>query len=447
MTRRVLVVGAGITGIAAAWTLDRWGLDVTVLEASDRVGGKLRSGAVDGIEIDIGADAFLARHGAATDLARAAGLGDDLVEPATGQAWLWSRGALRPLPTGTVLGAPTDPVALVRSGVLSPGQVARAALEPLVPFRSRAGDRSVADVVAERFGAGVVDALVEPLLGGVYAGRPDRLSVDSTAPLIGTSAREDRSLLLGLRRRRTNGTGPVFQSLRGGLASLPECLAADLGERVHLGLGVRALAPAGAGWQVEDTTGAIHEADVVLLAVPAHVAAALVESVAPAAAADLDGVAYASVGVITLVYGAGAAGELPPGSGMLVPRTAGRLVKASTWVTRKWPHRAVDDRLVIRASVGRVDDHRWRDLDPDDLVARVDAEIRWATGISAPAEASLVTPWLDAMPQYEVGHRARVDRIRGALPRGLHVAGAAYDGIGISPCVASARQVATTIAA
>ena len=216
---------------------------------------------------------------------------------------------------------------------------------------------------------------------------------------------------------------------------------------MHLGLGVRALAPAGAGWQVEDTTGAIHEADVVLLAVPAHVAAALVESVAPAAAADLDGVAYASVGVITLVYGAGAAGELPPGSGMLVPRTAGRLVKASTWVTRKWPHRAVDDRLVIRASVGRVDDHRWRDLDPDDLVARVDAEIRWATGISAPAEASLVTPWLDAMPQYEVGHRARVDRIRGALPRGLHVAGAAYDGIGISPCVASARQVATTIAA
>lgn len=447
MSRRVLVVGAGITGLAAAWTLDRWGLDVTVLEASGRVGGKLRSGTVDGIEVDIGADAFLARHGAATELARSAGLGDDLVEPATGQAWLWSRGALRPLPTGTVLGAPTDPVALVRSGVLTPGQVARAALEPLVPFRSQAGDRSVADVVAERFGAGVVDALVEPLLGGVYAGRPDRLSVDSTAPLIGTSAREDRSLLLGLRRRRTTSSGPVFQSLRRGLASLPEQLAADLGTRVHVGCGVRGLSPVGGGWRVEAEDGTTFDVDAVLLAVPAYVAAGLVESVAPGAAADLTGVDYASVAVVTLAYGGTAADELPPGSGMLVPRTSGRLVKASTWVTRKWPHRAIDERLVLRASVGRIDDDRWRDLAEDELVARVDAEIRWATGISRPAEASLVTPWLDAMPQYEVGHRSRVDRIRGALPDGLHVAGAAYDGIGISPCVASARQAARNIAA
>jgi oxygen-dependent protoporphyrinogen oxidase len=327
----------------------------------------------------------------------------------------------------------------------------RAAAEPFIPWRPTAGDRSVADVVGERFGPDVVDRLVEPLLGGVYAGRADELSVQSTAPMIAEAIRTKRSLTAALRehRHRTIGSnqGPVFQTLAGGLQRLTDELAGRLGDRVRLETPVVAVEPtaveatADAGWRVTTTAGIV-EADAVVLCVPAHHAADLLLPTSRSVAAELAGITYASVAVVTLAYGPHARDELPPGSGMLVPRSEGRLVKASTWVSRKWPHQAGGDHVLLRASVGRVDDARWMDLDEDDLVTRVDAEIRRATGISRPAQDAMVTRWERSLPQYVVGHAARVDRIRAELPDGIFVAGAAYDGVGISPCVASARAAA-----
>jgi protoporphyrinogen/coproporphyrinogen III oxidase len=167
--------------------------------------------------------------------------------------------------------------------------------------------------------------------------------------------------------------------------------------------------------------------------------------VAPEAAAELAQIPYASVAVIALAYPRAAAMQLPDGSGVLVPRTQGRLVKAITFVSRKWPHRDAGDHVLLRASVGRIDDDRWRGLDHDDLVARVHAEVRWATGITHAAEDAVVVSWERGLPQYLVGHVQRVDRIRTHLPAGLHVAGAAFDGVGISPCVASAERVAAAV--
>ena len=441
--RRVVVVGGGITGLATAWLLDRAGVDVTLLEAAERLGGKLWTGEVAGEQAELGADAFLARNPAAPRLARRVGLGDDLVPPATGQAWLWIGGRLHRLPTGTVLGAPTDAIALARSGVLSPAALVRAGLDLVLPRRPVAGDRSVADVVGARFGTDVVDALVEPLLGGVYAGRPDQLSVTSTAPAIATAAREHRSLLAGLRAHRAavaGADGPVFLTLAHGLDQLVDRLAADLGDRVHTGAAVVSVgAAAEARWDVRTADGS-HLADDVVLTTPAFVAADLLTGVARDVAAELAMIPYASVAVVTMAYPRSADAEMPAGSGMLVPRTEGRLVKASTWVSRKWPHRDAGDHVLVRSSVGRIDDARWRDLDADELVRRVDAETRWATGISTPCVDAVVTPWERGLPQYLVGHRERIDRIRMRLPAGLHVAGAAYDGVGVSPCVASAER-------
>ena len=446
--RTAVVVGGGITGLATAWLLHEAGVDVRLLEGSDRLGGKLHTGEVAGEQAELGADAFLARNPAAPRLARRLGLGDDLVAPATGQAWLWVDGRLRPVPTATVLGAPTDPFAVARSGVLSPAAMVRAGLDLVLPRRHVAGDRSVADVVAARFGTDVVDRLVEPLLGGVYAGRPDQLSVEATAPAIAAAARDHRSLLAGLRAHRAAATatdGPVFLTLAHGLDQLVDRLAADLGGRILTGTPVTDLgAGTGGRWQVH-TPGEVMDADDVVVTVPAFVASDLLTGVARDVAAELGLIPYASVAVVTMAYPRSADTEMPAGSGMLVPRTEERLVKASTWVSRKWPHRDTGDHVLVRSSVGRIDDERWRDLDHDELVRQVDAETREATGITTPCVDAVVTPWERGLPQYLVGHRERVDRIRMRLPDGLHLAGAAYDGVGVSPCVASAERAVAAI--
>ena len=447
--QRVVVVGGGITGLTAAWLLHEAGVEVELFEASDRLGGKLHTGEVAGQQAELGADAFLARNPAAPALARRVGLGDDLVPPATGQAWLWVDGRLRRLPTGTVLGAPTDPLALARSGVLSRAAMVRAGLDVVLPRGHVAGDRSVADVVGERFGPEVVDALVEPLLGGVYAGRPDQLSVEATAPAIAAAARDHRSLLAGLREHRARAAaaaedGPVFLTLAHGLDQLVDRLAGDLGTRVHRSAPVREVGRHRDTWRVEVDDRTV-EADDVVLTTPAFVTSALLTEAARDVAAELAMIPYASVAVVTMAYPRSADAEMPAGSGMLVPRTEGRLVKASTWVSRKWPHRDTGDHVLVRSSVGRIDDDRWRAYEPDELVRLVDAETRWATGITSPCEDAVVTPWERGLPQYLVGHRERVDRIRTRLPKGLHVAGAAYDGVGVSPCVASAERAVGTI--
>jgi len=179
----------------------------------------------------------------------------------------------------------------------------------------------------------------------------------------------------------------------------------------------------------------------IVLAVPAHVVAELLRDQAPSAAEIAAGIRHASVGVISLAFGDATADDLPDASGVLVPRREGRLVKAGTWLARKWPHLA-DRGAVLRLSVGRIDDRRWLDLDDDELVDAVVAEVAELTGLAATPTDTMVTRWIDALPQYEVGHLDRVAQARSHLPRGVVLAGAAWDGIGVSPCVESGHRAA-----
>jgi protoporphyrinogen/coproporphyrinogen III oxidase len=463
---RVAVIGAGLTGLATAWFL-RDEFEVTVLEAAPRVGGQIHTMDLAGVPLDVGADAFLARQPEAEALVRAAGFDDDdLVAPATGQVQLWVDGRLRPLPEGTVLGAPTSLRAVARSGVLRPAGLLRAAVEPLLPRRHVMGDRSVADLVGERFGHDVVDRLVEPLLGGVYAGSTQRLSASATVPPVWAAAREHRSLRAGLQahRQRTAGdTRPVFLTLRGGLGSLTARLRDDLDGRVRTGTRVSALRRVGHRWQVTSRTEAsggqdsgertgkgraaeVGDYDAVVLAVPAVVASALLREVDPEIAREFAGIRAASVGVIALAYDPADARSVPEGSGILVPRSEGRLVKAVTVSSRKWPHhRDRGEAFLLRASVGRIDDTTALDLDDRTLADRVDAEVRWALRLRHPARERIVMRWPQALPQYDLGHLARVDRIRYAvadrLP-GLEVGGAALDGVGLAARARDAGRLA-----
>ena len=450
-----VVVGAGVAGLTAAHDLAANGHDVVVLEAAERVGGKLWARELAGAPIDVGADAMLARHGAGVDLAQRLGL--ELAHPATGSVQLVADGVLRRLPTGTMLGVPTDLVALARSRVLSPAGLARAGLEGIWPRRRRpAGDRCVADVVAERYGREVVDRLVEPMLGGVYAGRPDRLSVEATAPMVAEADRHGRSLAHGLQHLMAERTvsGPVFATPTTTMASLAAALVdrveADAGGAsgamaVRTGVAVTGVARSEAGTGGGDWVVATEDgtwlARTVVVAVPAHAATGLLADVAAGTAVELAGIRHASVGVVSLHFGDASLEDLPDASGVLVPRREGRLVKAGTWLARKWPHLA-DRGAVLRVSVGRIDDVRWQELDDDELVTAVVDDVRDLTGLGVAPTDVLVTRWHDGLPQYEVGHLERVDRARHHLPPGILLAGAAYDGIGVSPCVASGHQAA-----
>lgn len=451
---RVAVIGAGLTGLATAWFLRDDDVEVTVLDAADRVGGQIHTASLAGGPMDVGADAFLARQPEAETLVRSLGFGDhDLVAPVTGQVHLWVDGRLRHLPEATVLGAPTSLRAVARSRALRPAGLMRAAMEPLVPRRQVAGDRSVADLVGERFGREVVDTLVEPLLGGVYAGNTDRLSAAATIPPVWAAARDHRSLTAGLRahRARTAGdTRPVFLTLRDGLGSLTGRLRDHLGDRVRTGTRVDALVRVAQGWEVTTVgPGAVSEVatyEAVVLAVPAAAAARLLRTVDVEVAREFAGIRAASVGVIALAYDPADARAVPEGSGVLVPRSEGRLIKAVTVSSRKWPHqRDRSGTFRLRASVGRIDDTSALDLDDDTLADRVDAEVRWALRLRHPATERMVVRWPESLPQYDVGHLARVDRIRYAVAErlpGLQVGGASLDGVGLAARARDAGRLA-----
>ncbi|MEV1065323.1 protoporphyrinogen oxidase [Streptomyces sp. NPDC050263] len=443
----VVVIGAGIAGLAAAHRLLGRGARVTVLEASDRVGGKLLPGEIAGVRVDLGAESMLARRPEAVALAREAGLADLLRPPATATASIWTRGALRPMPKGHVMGVPGTAAAL--SGVLSDEGLARIERDADLPRTETGDDVAVGEYVAARLGREVVDRLIEPLLGGVYAGDAYRISMRSAVPQLFQAAQTHTSLTEAVREIQAKATadrqtGPVFMGIEGGVGSLPLAVAESVearGGEIHTRVAVTELRrePAG-GWRV--TAGErVLRADAVVVAVPAPAAAALLAAESPEAAAELRTVEYASMALITLAYRR-AETALPDGSGFLVPPVDGRTIKASTFASQKWGWIADENpgTVVLRTSVGRYGETEILGREDADLVDVSRHDLRAATGLDATPVETRVTRWTDGLPQYPVGHHARVARIREHVAKlpGLAVCGAQYDGVGIPACIASA---------
>ena len=309
-------------------------------------------------------------------------------------------------------------------------------------------DVSVGELVASRLGDEVVDRLVEPLLGGVYAGHARLLSARATVPQLSAWSGEP-SLVAAAAHAGAATPGPVFAGIEGGLGRLPRALADGLD--VRTGATVRELrrTPTGFVLVVGPTTDAEEvEADEVVLATPAAPSARLLVDVAPDAAAELAAVEYASMAVVTLAFRADEVPDLP-GSGFLVPPVDGRTIKASTFSFAKWDwvRAAGEGTLLLRTSVGRHREESVLQVPDEDLVAASLADLREATGLAARPVDSHVQRWGGGLPQYAVGHLDRVARIRAAVARvpGLAVCGAAYDGVGIPAVIASARRAAATL--
>ena len=449
-----VVVGAGVAGLAAARALLLDGrVRVTVLEGSSRTGGKLLRGQVAGIETDLGAEAVLARR--PEGLALMESLGLDPIPPTTTQAAIWSRGELRFLPAGHVMGVPVSLRSLAASHVISRAGVARASIDLALPATAIGDDVSVAAYIGARMGHEVVDRLVEPLLGGVYAGRADELSLRATLPQV-AAVTEQRSLFRALRSRTSQPpTGPVFAGLAGGVGQLAEALTASLaaaGADVVLDATVRELTRLPVGWRLVTGSAAAPktiDADAVVLAMPATPAGRLLAATAPWAARDLAAIEYSSMAVVTLVFSASAFGKPLTGSGFLVPAVDGKLIKAATFSTQKWGWYDDAGTVVIRCSIGRHGDVGDLQRSDDELVAGAVRDLAAAVGVRGVPRDAVVTRWGGALPQYSVGHLDRVARIKAAVAAvpGLAACGAAFDGVGIPACIGSGTAAATQLLA
>ncbi|MEY2589490.1 MAG: protoporphyrinogen/coproporphyrinogen oxidase [Acidimicrobiaceae bacterium] len=436
--RRVAVVGGGIAGLAAAYQLASSTDDIEVVlhEAGDRVGGKLLTTPFAGRPVDEGADAFLARVPWGIELCRELGIAGDLVSPAAGSAFVWSGGALRRLPAGLVLGVPTDLDALAASGIVDRSVTPRHGARPLRADE----DVAVGALVREQLGDQVLERLVDPLLGGINAGDADRLSIRAAAPQLAAAAERDADLLAALRAQPSAAPGPVFFCPALGMGALVDALLAALaGAHVDIRLGspVRAL----------DAL----DADALVIAVPADVAASLLEHEAPKAAAGLAAIEYASVALVTLAFPREGIDHALDGSGYLVPRTEGLLLTAASWATTKWAHLAGNDgRVVVRASAGRAGEERIASMDDDQLVAQLLADLELSMGARGEPDEVRVSRWPSGFPQYAPGHLDRIAQIEAelalAVPR-VALAGAALRGIGVPACIREGRDAADRVLA
>ncbi len=454
-------MGGGISGLAAAASLKRQAPDlrVTVLEASPSIGGKLALAEVGGITVDVGAEAMLNRRPEATSLAREVGLADRLVHPETVTAKLWTRGAMVPMPR-TLMGVPVDARALADSGVISRAGLARAALDAVLPAtRIGESDVSVGWLIEERFGREVVDRLVEPLLGGVYAGHARELSARATVPQVVALLERDKSMLrAAAAASAATSDVPVFAGLVGGVGQLPQAIADHAGIEVRTTSTVRDLARrAGGGWNL--VVGSAHDprivqADAVVLATPAAATARLLSDVAPEAALELAQVEYASMAIISLAF---RRRDFPhtTGSGFLVPPVDRRAVKGATYSFAKWGWVAEagagadngEDLLVMRCSVGRHREEQVLQVEDERLVQLALEELSDAIGLSVRPVDWHVQRWGGGLPQYAVGHVDRVRQVRLSVAKvgALAVCGAAYDGLGIPACIASAEAAVTQV--
>jgi oxygen-dependent protoporphyrinogen oxidase len=460
----VVVIGGGISGLAAAWRLSRSSpaLEVIVLEGAAQVGGKLRVGSVGGLNLDVGAESVLARRPEAVALMTEAGLAGDVVHPAVSAASVLARGVLHPLPAGTVMGVPASGAAVAGlAGVLTGDELARVAAEPSIEAPELTEDVDVASWVSARMGRAVVDRLVEPLLGGVYAGQAGRLSLQATVPVLWQRAQRGGALLAdaGSPVQPAAG-GPVFAGLRGGVGRLPAVLTERLtgdGVQIRTGTTVRALRRTPSGWRLETgpaSTPAYLDADAVIVAVPPAAAARLLAAECRVAAAELAGIETASVAVVAAAFGREQLVGVT-GSGLLIPPVEPVTIKAATFSSAKWAWVSDEpgsesDLLAVRMSVGRAGQEATLQRSDDELTAVAVGDLSVVLGRALTPVDSTVVRWGGGLPQYAVGHLDRVARIRAAVTAagGLAICGAALDGVGVAPCIAAAdRAVAELLAA
>lgn len=460
-TKKVVVIGGGISGLATAHALrTQHGIDVTLLEAEQRLGGNVRTLRRDGFLIDEGPDSWVANKPHATALCRALGLGDRLIETLPENRRVFMRldhGRLVPLPDGMMLGIPTRIVPLATTPLLSWRGKMRAALDLVLPIgygkKGDDEDEPLGDFVERRLGKEVLDQLVAPLLGGLFTGDVSTLSLLGSFPQLATLEKEHGGLIKGAlatarkaqAMARPGAPKPApFLTLRGGVGELVETLVARLGADVVTGARVEAVERDGEKWIVRHSAGEPIHATHVVVAGPAHLAARLSAPWAAELSAELADIGYSSAATVFLAYAKKDIAHPLDATGYLVPKKASGEPLASTWVSSKWPYRAPEGDVLMRIFFGEADVDRT----DEDLIERARREVASTLNVTVEPKLVHIGRFRKASPQPKVGHPARLRRVQAALEKtpGFHVLGSAYDGVGLGDCVRQAETVAKKIA-
>lgn len=451
---RIVVVGGGISGLAAANRLIELGhTNVTLIEASPRLGGIIETVERDGFLIERGPDSFISEKPEAIALAKRLGLESQLIQTNEKfrRSFIVRDGRLRAVPEGFQLMAPSRMWPFITSDIFSVAGKMRMAAELFVPRKSANGDESLASFVRRRLGREALERMAQPMIGGIYTADPETLSLRATLPRFLDMERDHRSLILAmLRSGKKSGTSgarySLFLSFREGMETLTKALT-RINADFRLNTRVEKLTLDNQTWTVSTNAREEIGADAVCLAVPAYVAASLIENVSANLAAKLRQIKYASTATINFAYKRSDIKHPLNGFGFVVPRIENRSLIACTFSSVKFAGRAPEDHVLLRAFAGGALQPEIFVLDPTDLVPRIDADLRELLGISGAPLFTEVAKWEQSMPQYEVGHLDRVAEIEREVSKlpGLALAGNSYRGAGIPDCIRSGETAAQSI--
>ncbi len=463
--KRIAIIGGGISGLSAAFYLQKAraagaDLEYVLFESGQRLGGSMYSDRVEGCLVEAGPDSFLTEKPWAVSLCKELGIADQLIgsNDAQRKTYIVVNGRLVVMPDGLMFMVPTQLLPTALSSLFSWSTKLRMARELLHPPRPMQTDETVAELVERHFGAEVVDRLADPLLSGVYGGDAAKLSARAVLPRFvemeekyGSLSRAMLAAHKKMMATRKEPSRPLFTSLQDGMQQMVDAIAARLDpESIRLRTHVLRVYPedSSSSWRVSIEMNGDERFDAVLIATPANVAGTLLDGVDRDLARDLLDITYSSSVTVTLGYYMDQLTSLPPGFGFLVPRSEGTRMLACTFVHNKFPHRAPEDKGILRCFLGGARDEAVLALSDDEILETVHRELRDILKLDARPIFARVYRWRGAMAQYEPGHIARVQRIetRVAEIPGLALAGNAYHGIGVPDCVRSGMEAANTLA-
>lgn len=457
--KKIVIVGGGITGLSATYYLKKeietlqLPYEVTLLEASDRLGGKINTVQNNGFTIEKGADSFLARKEPGMKLVESLGLQDQIIRNHTGQAYVLLEDTLHPIPAGSYMGIPVQEEPFLESNLVSELGKARALREVELAKSDQAPDQSLGAFFRKRFGDELVENLLEPLLSGIYSGDIDQMGLMATFPNFYQLEQEYGSLLKGLRETLPIGQASTgkksgqFVSLKNGLETMIKALKENLGKNTYqLDAELEQVERRGEKYQLQMKNGDSYEADVIIMTIPHKKLSTFFSGIN--FLQSLDEIPVTSVANVVFGFDAKTLEFDLQGTGFVVSRNSDFRITACTWTHKKWPETTPDGKVLLRAYVGKPTDQAIINLSDDEIVEIVLRELDKIMDLQGQPEFSIVTRWKEAMPQYIVGHKERVEHVRNEMAQvlpGVFLAGSSYGGVGIPDCIEQGEEAVETV--
>ena len=443
--KKVAIIGAGIAGLASAYYLQKNSPETQILifESESKTGGKLLTSPFAGVSIDEGADSFLTRVPWAVELCRDLGLESELVSPSARTASLWIDGKLQQIPSPNVLGVPLE-IESISEGLLTPDALSHLDSNGIPSLDLPDGDASIGQVIQSCIGLEVLERLVDPLIGGINAGRSDEMSCAVMAPQLLEAAHHPDGMLSRLKDLAKNAdpTAPVFHTHPEGMNRLVDALTKSLENSFKMVSPVLNISRLGNKWLVETEKGP-ESVDGVVIATPASVTSNILEKTLPGPAQVFDSIEFASVVLVTFGYSRTDFEADSSQSGFLVPRSSQLFMTACSYSGSKWAHLRHPELEILRVSTGRIDDDRHLNMTDDEVINELRLDLNSTLGIeSAPVDVR-VTRWPNSLPQFPVGHAdqmSALDAELGHCAPGMFFAGAIRHGVGIPACIRSGKE-------